>query len=137
MGHEKRDPLGDPRLIEFCLNVPDEHYLRGGWTRALARDVIADRTPPEIHANLKFGVQDAEWFHRLSLQRATMLRDVDRIAASPLASGMIDMPRLRAALADWPADAGAAEPRKAELSAGLTRAMQIGRFVCWFEGGNG
>lgn len=136
MGHEKRDPLGDPRLIEFCLNVPEEHYLRDGWTRALARDVIADRTPPEIHANLKFGVQNAEWFHRLSLQRESMLQDIERIAASPLASRMIDMKRLRAALGDWPANAGEAEPFKAELAAGLTRAMQIGRFICWFEGGN-
>ncbi|MEJ1968580.1 MAG: asparagine synthase-related protein [Rhizomicrobium sp.] len=136
LGLEKRSPLGDPRLIEFCLNVPEEHYLRGGWTRALARDVLADRVPPEIYANRKVGVQTPEWFARLSLQREAIQRDVARIAASPLASRMIDMRRLRAAVEHWPADGEEAEARRAELSAGLTRAVQIGRFISWVEGGN-
>jgi asparagine synthase (glutamine-hydrolysing) len=136
LGLEKRSPLGDPRLIEFCLNVPEEHYLRGGWTRALARDVLADRLPPEIYADQKVGVQDPEWFHRLSLQRETVLRDIARIEASPLAARMIDLERLRAAMEDWPADADAAEERRAEIGAGLTRALHVGRFICWFEGGN-
>ncbi|MEI9803376.1 MAG: hypothetical protein WDN48_01555 [Pseudolabrys sp.] len=46
------------------------------------------------------------------------------------------MPRLRAAVNRWPADNDEAEARRAELAAGLTRAMQIGRFICWVEGGN-
>jgi asparagine synthase (glutamine-hydrolysing) len=137
LGHEKRDPLGDPRLIEFCLNVPESHYLRNGWPRALIRDAIADRTPPEIHANLKFGVQDAEWFHRLGLQREAIAKDVERFASSPLAARVIDIPRMRALLADWPADAAAAQSRKNDLANGLTRATQIGRFICWVEGVNG
>ncbi|HWD28526.1 MAG TPA: asparagine synthase-related protein [Rhizomicrobium sp.] len=136
LGLEKRTPLGDPRLIEFCLNVPEEHYLRGGWSRALARDVLADRAPPEIYANRKVGVQSPDWFTRLSLQRDLIQRDVQRIAASPLASRMIDMRRLRAAVDNWPATPEEAEARRAELAAGLTRAMQIGRFICWVEGGN-
>ncbi|MEI9994416.1 MAG: asparagine synthetase B [Rhizomicrobium sp.] len=136
MGLEKRSPLGDPRLIEFCLNVPEEHYLRGGWPRALARDALADRLPPQILRNQKAGIQTPEWFARLKLQRGAIEADIARIAASPLASRLIDLKRLRAAMADWPEDADAAEPRKAELAAGLTRAVHIGRFVCWFEGGN-
>jgi asparagine synthase (glutamine-hydrolysing) len=136
LGLEKRAPLGDPRLIEFCLNVPEEHYLRGGRTRALARDVLADRVPPEIYANRKVGVQTPEWFARLDAQRDFIRRDVERIAASPLASRMIDMRRLRSAVENWPANAEEAEAHRAELAAGLTRAMQIGRFICWVEGGN-
>ncbi len=135
-GFEMRDPLGDPRIVEFCLNVPEKHFLRSGRPRALQRDVIADRVPSEIRDNYKHGEQCPEWFDRLAPQRDAVLRDIERIARSPLASHILDMKRLRAAAARWPADGAAAEARKVELRYGLLRALHIGRFICWFEGGN-
>ena len=29
-----RDPLSDKRVVEFCLKVPPEEYIRGGIERA-------------------------------------------------------------------------------------------------------
>jgi asparagine synthase (glutamine-hydrolysing) len=135
-GFEMRDPLGDPRIVEFCLNVPEEHFQRGGRPRALQRDVIADRVPPEIRDNYKVGQQCPEWFDRLAPQRGAVLRDIERIARSPQASHILDLKRLRAAADHWPADGAAAEARKVELRYGLLRALHVGRFICWFEGGN-
>ena len=108
-GYELRNPLADPRLIEFCLNVPEEHYLRDGRPRALQRDAIADRVPAEIYNNYKFGEQVPEWFDRLSARRGNVLADIERIARSPLASRAIDIDGLRRAAQNWPADARAAE----------------------------
>jgi asparagine synthase (glutamine-hydrolysing) len=135
-GFELRDPLADPRLVEFSLNVPEEHYLRGGRQRALLRDTIADRVPPEIHENQKFGEQAPEWFDRMTVRRATILADIERIAQSPLASRAVDIDSLRKAAQNWPADAQAARHAGPKFRYGVVRAVHLGNFVCWFEGGN-
>lgn len=135
-GFEMRDPLGDPQLIEFSLNVPEEHFLRAGRRRALQRDVIADRVPPEIAENYKHGEQTPEWFERMTLRRDTMLADVERIARSPLASRAIDVDGLRKALQTWPADGQAARSASPKFRYGIARAVHLGNFICWFEGGN-
>jgi len=135
-GFEIRDPLGDPRLIEFCLNVPEEHYQRDGRPRALQRDVIADRVPPDIYDNYKLGDQAPEWFDRLSPRRETILADIERIARSPLASRAIDVDGLRKAAQNWPADAQAARAAGPKFRYGMPRAVHLGNFIRWFEGGN-
>ncbi len=135
-GIEVREPLGDARLVEFCLNVPEEHYLRDGRPRALQRDVIADRVPPEIYNNYKFGEQVPEWFDRLSARRDGLLADIERIARSPLASHAIDVDGLRRAAQNWPADAQAANTAGPKFRYGVARAVAVGNFICWFEGGN-
>jgi len=136
LGLELRDPLVDARLVEFCLNVPEEHFQWGGWPRALQRDVIADRTPPEIYAGLRRGAQSPEWFDRMCAQREGILDDVDRISRSPLGQKLIDIGRLRAALQDWPADGRNLGDRELEIGQGLDRTMHLARFISWFEGAN-
>jgi asparagine synthase (glutamine-hydrolysing) len=135
-GFEMRDPLGDPRLIEFSLNVPEEHFIRKGRRRALQRDVIADRVPPEIGENTKHGEQTPEWFERLTMRRETILANIERIAQSPLAARAIDVDGLRKAAQDWPADAEAAGAAGPKFRYGVARAVHLGNFICWFEGGN-
>ncbi|MEJ0026248.1 MAG: asparagine synthase-related protein [Rhizomicrobium sp.] len=135
-GFESRAPLADPRLIEFCLNIPEEHFLHRGRPRSLQRDVIADRVPPDIHENYRLGDQNPEWFSRLAARHAGILQDVERISRSPLASAMIDMKRLKRAFENWPSDAQDPEGHRTELLYGAMRAVNIGRFIRWFEGGN-
>jgi asparagine synthase (glutamine-hydrolysing) len=135
-GFEVRNPLGDPHLIEFSLNVPEEHYLRGGRRRALQRDTIADRVPPEIYENQKFGEQAPEWSDRMTVRREAILADIEKIARSPLASRAIDIDSLRKAAQNWPADAQAARHASPKFRYGVGRAVHLGNFVRWFEGGN-
>lgn len=135
-GFEIRSPLIDPRLIEFCLNIPEEHFQRGGRPRALQRDVIAGRVPREIADNYKLGAQAPEWFGRIDPLRAQIASDIERFAHSPAASALIDIERLRRAAENWPANAADAERRATELRRGMMRAVAMGRFLCWFEGGN-
>ena len=135
-GFEMRDPLADARLVEFCLNVPTRHYLRDGRPRALQRDTIADRVPREIAENHKLGEQTPEWFDRLSMRRAGIATDIERIAQSPLASHAIDIAGLRDAVKRWPIDAQAANALGPKFRYGVARAVQIGNFIRWFEGGN-
>jgi len=43
-----RHPFGDRRLIEFCLALPPEQKIRGGYTRAILRNALASSLPEEI-----------------------------------------------------------------------------------------
>ncbi len=135
-GIEMRAPLGDARLVEFCLNVPEEHFMRDGRPRALQRDVIADRVPPEIYASYKHGEQAPEWFDRLTARRGAILADIEKIAQSPLASRAVDVDALRAAARHWPTDAQSARGADAKFRYGFASAVHLGNFICWFEGGN-
>ena len=135
-GVEVRDPLADRRLLEFTLAVPEPMYRRNGVPRSFARAVLADRLPPEILNERRRGFQGATWFRRLDARRQDIAREVERLEASPMASQLIDLPRVKRLLAEWPKDENAAEARYNDYGLAFSRAIHVGRFIRWVEGGN-
>jgi asparagine synthase (glutamine-hydrolysing) len=135
-GLERRDPLGDVRMAEFCMAIPGDQFTRFSHDRFLARRVLADRLPPETLTEKRRGRQGAEWFDWASRRRDFLSAELDGIAASSLGRELIDLPRLRSILANWPTDANAAEPRYHELMNVLGRGVAIGSFIRWAEGAN-
>jgi asparagine synthase (glutamine-hydrolysing) len=129
-------PLGDRRLLEFCLCVPERFF--GGWRqpRAFARAVLADRLPPEILDERRRGLQAADWFAGLDARRTEIAEEIERIAASPLARRLLDIPRLTRLVEDWPTDDAAAEARRKDYRLALRRGIHAGRFIRWIEGAN-
>lgn len=136
-GCDLRDPLGDRRLVEFCLALPDDIWQQGGQPRSFARTVLQDRLPPEVVNNQKRGYQNGDWFHRLTLLRPAFMAELERLEASPAARRMIDLPRIRAIAENWPADADAAMARDADMLDLFGRGIHYGRFIRWVEGSNG
>jgi asparagine synthase (glutamine-hydrolysing) len=45
---EAREPLLDYRIVEFALNLPPEMRLNGGTTKAILRQVMANRLPQAV-----------------------------------------------------------------------------------------
>jgi len=135
-GVETRDPHSDRRLLEFTLAVPEQMYRRDGIRRSFARAVLADRLPSEILNEHRRGYQGATWFRRLDARRHKFAGEIDRLEASPLASRLIDVPRLKRMLQDWPRDENVAEGRLGELRPAFTRGLHVGRFILWVEGAN-
>ena len=45
---EKRYPFWDRRVVEFCLSLPPEQKLCGGWTRMVMRRAMQDILPKEV-----------------------------------------------------------------------------------------
>lgn len=135
-GVEMRDPLGDVRLAEFCLALPADQFTRGTRDRLLARRVLTDRLPPQVTQDRRIGRQCPEWFDWLSRNRPWLAAELDGIDASATGRELIDVPRLRAILDDWPADAAAAEPHYGRLMTVLGRGVGLGAFVRWAEGAN-
>ena len=135
-GHEVRDPHADRRLLEFALSVPEPMFRRAGVPRSFARKVLADRLPREIIEERLRGANAMAWYRLLAERRAEIAGDLERLDSSPLARRLIDLPRLKRLMAHWPQDEHAAEARKLEYGAALTRGIHVGRFIRWVEGTN-
>jgi asparagine synthase (glutamine-hydrolysing) len=135
-GIESRDPHRDRRLLEFVLSVPEPMFRRNGIPRAFARKVLADRLPPEILHERRRGAQVPDWFRRMQTRRRDIAAEIERIDASPLGRRLIDVPRLKKLMAQWPKDERAAETVAEEYRFTLARGVNVGHFVRWVEGGN-
>lgn len=135
-GLDFMDPLGDRALVEFCLAIPPEQYVLDGRSRSLGRRILADRLPAAQVNEPRRGQQKPEWYQRLCLQKEAFAADLERMERSPLAASLIDVPRLKAMLAQWPADADAAQARRFEYESMLPRAVNMGHFLRWIDGGN-
>lgn len=61
-----RDPSKDKRVIEFCLSLPSEQFVRDGHERYLIRRAMKDILPDKIRLNTSTrGLQSADWIQRL------------------------------------------------------------------------
>lgn len=61
-----RDPTMDKRVIEFCLSVPDEQYIRNGRERSLLRRAMEGILPDQVRLNDQVrGQQSADFIQRL------------------------------------------------------------------------
>ena len=135
-GREIRVPHGDRRLLEFCLTVPEPMFRQKGVPRSFARRVLADRLPPEILNERQRGAQAPTWFRTLEARREDVARDIERFEASPLARRLLDLPRMKRLLVEWPKDVTAAQSRKRDYKYALARGVHVGQFIRWVEGGN-
>ncbi|MEC9346919.1 MAG: asparagine synthase-related protein [Pseudomonadota bacterium] len=132
-GIQIRSPFVDPELMSFFAAIPEHHFLRDGETRRLTRMILADRVPASVLGERRRGLQGGEWFHRMSLRREQIAADVEAAARSPLASELLDIPRLRRLVADWPEGDGASFR---DYGAALARGVHVARFIRWTEGRN-
>lgn len=50
---EARSPFMDRRLVEFCLTLPAQQFVSGGWTKSVLRRSMVDRLPTDVLWNRK------------------------------------------------------------------------------------
>lgn len=136
-GLEWRSAYNDRELIEFSLAVPETLFRRKGIPRWFARQIFADRLPPEILHETRRGAQAPNWFESLDARKPIIVAEVERLASSRLASRLIDLERLKRLVTEWPSDAREAQARELEYRLALDRAVHLGQFIRWVEGGNG
>lgn len=64
-GVELRFPLVDRRVIEYCLAMPPEQFLQGGWRRSLFRRAMAGVLPEAIRTRTDKGAFSPDFLRRL------------------------------------------------------------------------
>jgi asparagine synthase (glutamine-hydrolysing) len=131
-----REPLSDIRLLEFCLAVPMDQYLRDGTPRALARLALADRVPSAVLEARGSGMDSADWHERLTAARGQVTEELDRLAACAPAARAIDLPRLRRLVENWPAGGWDQPEISSSYRLALLRSISVGHFLRRVTGGN-
>jgi asparagine synthase (glutamine-hydrolysing) len=122
-----RDPTMDRRLFEYCLRIPLAHYFRNGLSRAVIRTALKGRVPDAVRLETLRGLQSPHWLEMISEARGEAGRLLGRIGESPLARQLLDIPKMRRLLGEWP-DAGIAPPPPVYRS-GLIRGLAAGEFI--------
>jgi asparagine synthase (glutamine-hydrolysing) len=128
-GLDKRDPTADPRLIDFCLNLPLDMLMKDGVRRPLARAALADRVAPAVLDESRKGYQGADWHDGLSRDQAGIARLLDSVAADETASRLIDVERLRLSLGNWPKQGWGDPQIVGEYRIGLLKGLTAGHFI--------
>lgn len=133
---DMRDPTADTRLLEFCLQVPMEQYLKDGVPKALGRSVLKDRLPKTVVEEQKSGLQAADWHEKLTAERGRISMEFDRLENCPIAAGMLDLPRLKRLVDDWPVEGWERDDIAIPYGDKLLSAISVGHFLRRVSGGN-
>ena len=135
-GIDARDPTADRRLIEFCLTVPEDVFLYGGRQRGLARAAMADRLPAEVAWLRLKGYQGADWHLGVAAGFDRFEEEMERISATSGAARAVDVERMRAMMAEWPAEGFNEVATIQRYRGALLRGVSTGHFVRKASGGN-
>ncbi len=135
-GLHMRDVFADCDLLDFCLAIPREQFILDGRNRSLARRLLADRAPDCITDETRPGQQNVEWNHRLQPQLDAFAADLDSFSQHPLISDMMDVPRMRRMLADWPSTDQPHGAMRLSHNFMFIRAIYMGRYIRWATGSN-
>jgi asparagine synthase (glutamine-hydrolysing) len=132
-GVQKLDPGSDERLVEFCLSIPEDQYLRDGQPRWLIRRAMAGRLPVEVLDNRLRGQQSANWTRSITSARARLEALLGRIERSALAAEVIDLPRM-GRLLEQIQDVRTNIDTATSCRETLDRGLMVGSFLAWTEG---
>ena len=136
-GLRQRDPAGYRPLMELCLGMPTDQFIRGGTGRWLARRMGAGRMPEAQRVNRRYGQWGADWHMRDTPRLGRMRADVARLADHPWLGELIDVERMQQLVDSWPETSASAMADQAPHRYALPVALNSLRFVNWFEGRNG
>jgi asparagine synthase (glutamine-hydrolysing) len=134
-GIPQRDPTAYRPLVEFCLGIPDDQYLRDGQSRWLARRMLKARVPDMVLNEKRRGRQAVDWHLRMGRERAALAAEVERLQGDPAIAHRLNLSGLASALADWPATTPSG-PLANRLELALSRGLTTARFIRYVEGSN-
>ena len=131
-----RDPTADVRLLEFCFSVPTDQCLSNGVPRALARRALADRLPKQVLEETRRGLMLADWHQDVNAARDSIVEELDRLDACPLAARTVNLTQLRQLTENWPSDSWQEAKVIVHYRYALLRAIAGGHFLRRVAGSN-
>jgi len=103
-GVDERDPTTDRRLLEFCMSVPAMEWMRDGLPSAMLRNGLADRLPEKVRYETRKGLQGTDWHIEAAKALPQLQEEMRKLEKSPSVNSMIDIPRMRSMIENWPKD---------------------------------
>jgi asparagine synthase (glutamine-hydrolysing) len=135
-GIPQRDPMAYRPFVEFCFGLPVHLFVRDGQMRWLAKEMGKGIMPEEQRINRLNGRWDADWHLRIGRRRKDFLAELDRIEADERLSDMLDVPRLRAALEEFPDKTAIDNQTAMPIEMAVPRGLLTARFINFIEGRN-
>jgi asparagine synthase (glutamine-hydrolysing) len=130
-GVEPRDPTSDIRVIDYCLGIPGNQFLRGGTDRALVRRAMRGLVPDRILDKRVRGAQASDWYEQFQPLQPQFAAAMEQIEASAIARECLDVERLRGLIDSWPTPL--TNRHLSDYSFVLTRGVAMGMFIVWYE----
>jgi asparagine synthase (glutamine-hydrolysing) len=90
-GIQVYDPTFDFRLMEFCLAIPDEQFIRKGHDRYLIKRMMRDTLPAEILELKKKGKQSSDIVSRIRNEQTFIKNLLEEIKMQAFYKQRIDM----------------------------------------------
>lgn len=134
-GLEVRDPSADARVLSYTWSLPDRVFIdpETGKRRWLLREAMAGRLCEAVRTNETRGLQGADQVLRLRKESQDVKTALERLAHSPLAQTILDVPMLTEA---WRRIERQEDARTAGLTGGpWSRGMMAGLFLADWSAG--
>jgi asparagine synthase (glutamine-hydrolysing) len=135
-GLRRRDVMAYRPLIEFCVGLPTGQFVRDGEERWLAKRLAEGRIPESQRLNPRYGRHDVDWHVRLGRRRAELLAEIERLSQSSEVGHLLDYPKMRELLEDWPATTPLDRESWMPREIATPRALTTARFVHFVSGRN-
>ena len=134
-GLEWVDPTAARRVIELCLRIPESYFLRGGERRAIARALLRGRVPDRVVDEQRKGEQGTNWRPGYEMVRDVMEAEIDGVDAGSELARLVDVPRTREVLRNWPADNWTDLEQARFYRYSVMRVVIAARFTRWLREG--
>ncbi len=131
-----RDPMAYRPFVEFCWGLPTDMFMRDGQPRWLARQMSKGIMPEAQRLNRLNGRWDSDWHLRIGRRRRDFLAELDRLESDPKMASMLDLPRLRVALEDWPQHTETDRHKSLARELAVPLGLLTARFINYVEGRN-
>lgn len=131
-----RDPTSYRPLVEFCLGLPTDMFMRNGETRWLARQLGRGLMPEAQRTMPGHGEHNSDWHLRLTPRLEDMRREVAALRDDPLLAGIIDTELLERDLDNWPTAQSVDPEIYFPHAFRLPRAIAMGRYLRFMTGRN-
>jgi asparagine synthase (glutamine-hydrolysing) len=131
-----RDPTAYRPFVEFCFGLPVRMFMRDGEMRWMAKQMAKGIMPEDQRENVLNGRWDADWHLRIGRRRAEYLAELRALEDDQRIGPMLDLPRLKAALEEWPDEAPVDPQEYFTPEFAVPRALLTARFIKYVEGRN-
>lgn len=129
-----RDPTAYRPLLELCIGIPDDQYLRDGVPRWLGRRLLKGRVPEVVWGARRAGRQAADWTLRFQRDREKLSEELVQMRNDTEMSEIFDVDRISRDWAHWRGGEDATNHDYERICAALGRAVSTAHFMRYVRG---
>jgi len=97
-GIEARCPVMDKRLIDYCLAIPNNQYIKNGLTKSILKRAMHNKLPSQLLYNKGRGFQSANAISKIQEEKEDIFKILESLKKSHLADYWVNIAHLEKTL---------------------------------------